>query len=77
MPDVGCWLAPDETDALDAFIDDHISRRTSLGAVLESAERLEGRAGARRHCAGAVLSRVLTGRIKYEPPPSRLLEVSL
>lgn len=35
------------------------------------------RDGARKHCAGAVLSRVLTGRKKYDPPPSRLLEVSL
>lgn len=77
MPDVGCWLAPEEVDALDAFIDEQISKRTDLGAVLDRAIDLEGRSGARKHCAGAVLSRVLTGRQKYDPPPSRLLEVSL
>lgn len=76
MPDVGCWLAPEDVDALDVFIDDQIRSRSDLGAVLEDAIALEGRAGARKHCAGAVLSRVLTGRIKYDPPPSRLLEAT-
>lgn len=74
MPDVGCWLAPEEVDALDAFIGEQITGRTALGAVLDRAIELEGMGGARRHCAGAVLSRVLTGQTKYEPP---LLEVSL
>ena len=77
VADVGCWLSHEEVDALDAFIDEQIEKRTGLGAVLESAMRLEGRAGARKHCAGAVLSRVLTGRIDYEPPPRLPMEVSL
>ncbi len=76
MPDVGCWLAPEEVDALDALIDEQIAKRTDLGEVLAEALDFEGRRGARKHCAGAVLSRALTGRKTYDPPPSRLLEAT-
>lgn len=77
MPDVGCWLCPEDVDVLDAFIDEHLEKRTALGAVLASCERVEGRAGTRRHAAGALLAGQLTGRKDYEPPPRFPMEVSL